>query len=159
MTIDTQKRVIAIQLRRLAIMIFYIIVFLIIMLFLVYQTVYFGLKGYQWAILWTSLYLLELVVEGLLELKYIFFNDDTDRIILRYFSLGYFNRKKQSIEIPKSDFVGYTIKKSFFGLKKKIKLVRNVKTKEAGYPTVSLTILSAKQIKQLQSTLDMYRIQ
>jgi hypothetical protein len=157
MTIDTQKKVIAIQLRRLLVMVFFILIFLIIIFFVNYKAVYLGLNRYQWGMVWTVFYLLSIIIESLFELKYIFFNDDTEKIVLRYFSLGYFNRKKQTIEIPKEEFAGYEIKNSFFGLKKKIILTRTFKSKDAKYPSVPLTILSKDQMDKMQASLDQYK--
>ncbi len=157
MTIDTQQKVIAIQLRRFLTMIFFILVFLVVMFFLDDDEKYLGMKKKYLLITLTGLYLVSLIIELFIGYKYIFFNDDTNKIILRYFSLGYINRQKQSIEIPKGELSGYEIENSFFGMKKKIVLIRTVKTKEARYPAVSLTILSKKQIDQLVTTLDRYR--
>jgi hypothetical protein len=157
MIIDTQRKVIAIQLRRLIVMICYIIILLIILFFLDEKKKHLGMNLYQLGFGLTGLYIVYLIIEGFCEFKYIYFNDEAEKILLRYFSLGYLNRKKESIEIPKNDFVNYTIRNSFFGLKKKIVLIRSVKTKEAKYPPVSLTILTKNQIEKVKSALDRYR--
>jgi hypothetical protein len=156
MTIDTQKKVIAIQLRRMIVMVVFILVILYIFIFLDSDGVYFGLSQKKLGIFWTCLYLIYIFTELFLDYKYIFFNDETNRIVLRYFSLGYFNRQKNSIEIPKEEFKNYELTKSLFGLKYKIVLIREFKSKEARYPAVSLSILNKKQLDLLDSALNRY---
>jgi hypothetical protein len=40
--------------------------------------------------------------------NYIYFNDDSDKIVLRYFSPNIFTSKKNSIEMPKG-YLGYEL--------------------------------------------------
>jgi hypothetical protein len=116
-----------------------------------------GLNKYIWALLIGCVYILVLISEAFLELNYIYFSDDTELIILRFFSMSIFSRKKNSIEIPKKVFRGYEIRKALFGLKKKIVLFQRLKDKDVRYPAVSLSGLNSKEFELLIKVLDRYK--
>lgn len=74
--------------------------------------------------------------------NYIYYNDETDKLILRYFSPGVFSEKKNSIEFPKSEFADFKLISFFMGYREKLVLYRNTRKGLASYPPVSLTALS-----------------
>ena len=51
---------------------------------------------------------------------FVSYNDHGDMIVMRYYPLSLFNSKKNSIEIPKQQFVKYELKPFFFGRYQKI---------------------------------------
>lgn len=157
MILDTQKKVFISHLRRLITLLVFAALVLVVILVGKLPYTYLGLNKYQWAIVMCAIYILMIIIEGILELNYIYFSDAKNVITLRYFSLGYFSSKKKSIEIPKSEFVTYEIRTTFRGAKTKIILHRSVKDKDAKYPPVSLSLLSKKEIQQITSVLDYYK--
>lgn len=116
-----------------------------------------GLDKYNWSILIAALYLIAIVAESFLQFNYIYFSDENNRLVLRYFSLGYFNRMKKSIEFPTDELLSYQIYEYMYGLKKRIVLHRIRNQKEAKYSPVSLSILSKEEYTQLLKTLDSYK--
>ncbi len=157
MVIDIQRTVIKTQLRRFLTLIGLMIVIVAVLLIGSLGNDFLGLTKYQWALIIAGIYLVSLILEAFLELNYIYFSDDDDLIILRYFSMSVFNRQKNSIEIPKSSFSGYEIKKSIFGLKKSIILRQRLKIKEVKYRAVSITGLNAGELQLLTKVLDRYK--
>jgi hypothetical protein len=158
MIIDLKRTVIKIQLRRfITLFVFMIFIILVIFLLDVKQS-YFGLSKYQWAIVISGLYVAFVIYQAILELNYIYFNDQGDRIILRYFSMSFYNSKKQSIEIPIESFSGYEIRTSFAGLKQKLVLYERIKNTDAKYPAVSLSALSKNQKENLFAALERNKI-
>jgi hypothetical protein len=156
MIIDTKKRVVAIHLRRFLSLIVVIAIVLAIMLIGKLPHTLLGLNKYHWAIVVGVMYVIFVVIENRIGFTYIFYYDEKDVIVLRYFSLNYFNRKKHSIEIPKKEFSSFVLKDSFFGLNKKIFLRRYYKEIEAKYAPISLSILSKVQLAQLLLSLNSY---
>jgi hypothetical protein len=154
MIIDSKKKVVAIQLRRLLVLLGVIAIILTVILFGQLPKTFLGLNKYHWAIVIAIIYGLTIVYDSLLQFCYIYYNDEGKNIILRYFSLTYLNRKKQSIEIPKSDFISFALDESLLGKKKKITLRRYFKNVEAKYPPISLSILSKEQYAQLIISLN-----
>jgi hypothetical protein len=157
MIIDLKRTVIKIQLRRFITLIAFVIVIIFIMLLGSLKDIYLGLTKYQWAMIVSVLYIIFAIYESLLDFNYIYFNDEGNKILFRYFSMSFFNRKKQSIEIPKEFFGGYTVEKSLAGIKQKLTLYQRIKDKNAKYPSVSITALSKMQTSDLLKTLDKYR--
>lgn len=154
MQIDTKKQVINVQLRRLITLVVMIAAVISIVLLSKLPNTFLGLNKYHWAIVVGVLYVLTIVYDLYWEYSYFFFSDEGDFIVMRYFSLGYFNHKKHSIEIPKSEYASFVLKESGGGLKKKIVLRRFYKNAEAQYPAISLTLLDKVQYAELLLALD-----
>lgn len=157
MIIDIQRTVIKTQLRRFLTLIAFMAVAATIILIGSLGDNFLGISKYRWALIVMGIYVLSLIVEAFFELNYIYFSDEDDKIILRYFSMSMFNRQKNSIEIPKKVFSGYEIKKSIFGLKKKIVLLQRLKDRDVKYPAVSLTGLNADELQLLTKILDRHK--
>jgi hypothetical protein len=86
--------------------------------------------------------------------NYIYFSDESDKIVLRYFSPNLFTSKKNSIEIPKKEFAGYTIQSSYMGYRENIILQRRTTKGIASYSAVSITALSINERHDLLITLE-----
>lgn len=157
MIIDIQRTVIKTQLRRFLTLIGCMVLVVAIMIIGGIRNELLGINTYKWALIIGGVYVVSLILEAFLELNYIYFSDEDDQIILRYFSMSMFNRQKNSIEIPKDVFRGYAIKKSIFGLKKKIILFQRLKVSDVKYPAVSITGLNANELQLLVKTLDRYK--
>ncbi len=157
MNIDKKKRVITIQLRRMITLMVFFLAIVIIMLSFNRNIPFLGLKKYNWVVVLTCIYIVSLVLESLLEFNYIYFSDDKNKLTLRYFSLGYFNRKKTSVEIPIQEFVDFEVKEYLWGFKQKIVLQRIYKNQIAKYPAVSISILNKEERNNLILALDHYK--
>jgi len=156
MQIDSKKSVINIQLRRLLTLVGFIAVTLAVLLLTKLPNTVLGLNKYHWGIVIGCLYILTIVVDVFWEYAYIFYSDEGEQIIIRYFSLGYFNHKKQSIEIPKSEFVSFVLKESLGGRKRKLSLRRYYKNAEAQYPPISLSILTKNEYAAVMLSLNQH---
>jgi hypothetical protein len=154
MILDLQKTVIQTQIRRFITLMVFVAIIIFVVLIGDLSTKYFGLSKFQWAVIISALYMGAAIIESLLDHNYIYFSDESDTIILRYFSMSFFNKKKNSIEIPNKDFKGYTFEKKFGGLKEFLILSQDYKGKEAKYPPINITALSKGQREKLIKSLD-----
>ncbi len=157
MIIDKQKKVIVTQLRRMITTLLFALSIIAIMIVGNRNIPFLGLNKYNWAFVMVVIYFLTLVIEGLFEFNYIYFSDAKNTLTLRYFSLGYFNRRKQSIEIPIQEFSDYKIEKTLYGIKQKLILYRKYKNKVAKYPAVSISFLNEKEKEMLITVLNQYK--
>jgi hypothetical protein len=157
MLIDTRKKVIATQLRRMITMLIFALSIIIVLLTGKMPHTFLGLNKYNWALVIAAIYLVVPIFEGILELYYIYFSDDKNVLTFRYFSLGYFNRKKNMIEIPVHEFSKFEIRKMIFGLKQKLILYRRIKDKDAKYPPISISLLNKKERESLITALSHYQ--
>ena len=84
---------------------------------------------------------------------FLFFSDNGEMIILRYYSLSIFNQKKNSIEIPKKQFVKFETTKFFFGIEEKLIVYQNFRNKIAKYPPISLSAVDKKERERIKNAL------
>ncbi len=113
-----------------------------------------GLDNSLLAAFFAIAYVIYTVYETFRNYNYIYFNDESDKIVLRYFPPTRFNSKKNSIEIPKKDFAGYNLKSFFMRYRESIILYRRSGKGLAKYPPVSITALSNEERNSLLFALN-----
>ncbi len=157
MTFDNGKTIIRLRLR--------LFIATLLMLVYVYVVYYgkqlrfpvFGIEESLATLVLTAAYLLLAFLPLLLKYKYIYFSDDGNSIIFRYYSVGLFSGSKNSVEIPKEEFIAYKIKKILPGLVSSILLYRRMKNTVASYSPIYISSLSKKEIKKIQTALNKYK--
>jgi hypothetical protein len=113
-----------------------------------------GLSNNLLAIFFASSYMIFALYESLRNYFYIYYNDESDKIVLRYFSPALFTSKKNSIEIYKKDFGGYELKSFFMRYRESLILFKNTSKGLAKYPPISITSLSEEERYSLLSSLN-----
>ncbi len=156
MTIDIKRTVLRTQLTRFILAIIFTISVVTVLIHKVFRNEILGLDREQWALILVFIYIVIAAIDFIREPYYIYFKDDGSKIILRYFSLGFFNKQKNAIEIPKQDFRGFEKKKYLLGLKEKIILSQKIRGKIAKYPAVSITSLNRKEKEKILASLEKY---
>ena len=156
MTIDIKRTVLRIQLTRFIVAIIFTISVVTVLIHKAFRNEILGLNREQWALALVFIYIIITAFDFIREPFYIYYKDDGSKIIFRYFSLGFFNKQKSAIEIPKPDFRGFEIKKYLLGFKEKIILSQKIKGKIAKYPAVSITSLNKKEKEKIVSSLNKY---
>lgn len=156
MTFDNGKTIIWLRLR-----VFIATIIMLIYLYLVYFGKHlnfplFGIEEIALTMLVTAIYFLIAFLPMMLKYKYIYFSDDGDKIIFRYYSVGLIRGKMSSLEIPKNIFQGYDIKQPFPGLIIKIYLYQLMGKKKAAYPPVYIGSLSKKELNKIITSLNKY---
>lgn len=87
---------------------------------------------------------------------FVHFSDVNEMIILRYYPLSIFNSRKNSIEIPKKQFVRFETKKFFLGMEEKLIIYQNFRNKIAKYPPISLSAVDKKDRERIKNALRKY---
>jgi hypothetical protein len=118
-----------------------------------------GLENSLLAIFFAIAYVIYAIYESFRNYNYIFFSDESDKIILRYFSPNIFTAKKNSIEIPKKDFAGYNLDSFFMRYRERITIFRRSGKGLAKYPPVSITALNHDERHSLLHTLNQLKVQ
>lgn len=126
---------------------------IIALLFIPINNIFNGIENSLLAIFCGIAYLVYSIYNTFRNYHYIYFNDESDKIVLRYFSPNIFTSKKNSIEIPKRDFAGYLISSFFMRYRESIVLLRRTGKGIAKYPPVSLTALDAHERDMLLHAL------
>ncbi len=156
MTINIRRTVIKKKLRSFFTTIIVILIIVLILFTNVYDENIFKIDKVLITLIIVAIYFLTIIFNVIRDFNYIYYNDDGDKLLLRYFSLSIFTQKKNSIEIPKRLFAGYKLEKSFMGLREKIVLLQQLENRIARYPAVSITALNSEQKKNIISSLNRF---
>jgi hypothetical protein len=104
------------------------------------------------AIFYTGLMVYNILVKP----NFVYFSDNGDKIILRYYPTRIFNRKKNSIEISKRSFVSWEIEKFLFGTCEMLYLHGKFKSGIARYPGVSLSAVNRRDSVCIKLALNIH---
>ena len=79
----------------------FLVLVICLLLFLPVYDLFKGIKNSMLAIFFAIAYVIYAFYESFRNYNYIYFSDESDKIVLRYFAPTYFTSRKNSIEIPK----------------------------------------------------------
>ena len=156
MTIDIRKTVFKKKLRSFYSTLFFLVVIGGLLVTNIYYGKIAGVDKYEFSIILAGIYILSIIYSAIRNYQYIFYSDEGDRIILRYFSFSFFARKKNSIEINKTSLAGYQVSRQFFGLRENLILYQSTKKGTAKYPPVCITALSRSEKEGMLHSLSIY---
>jgi hypothetical protein len=156
MTFDNSKTIISLRIK-----IFTATVLLLVYLALAYagKLIKFPLLGLNdiiWTLILVAIWLIFAFFPMFLNYQYVFFSDDGEELVFRYFSAGIVGGKKNSVRINKKTFAGYKTDSEYFGLSKCIILFQKIGNGIAKYPPVFISALTKEQKGNLFSKLNMY---
>jgi hypothetical protein len=113
-----------------------------------------GLSREIYVIIVCAVYVLFNLYRFFLNMNFFYFNDQSEKIVIKYYSLRPFMQKRRSIEILKGSLVKYQIIRSFVGRKKGLLLYQKIKNNTAKYPPISLSALNKEEYKNLVMALN-----
>jgi len=156
MKYDNKHNTYRIWLRRLLMAIIFTILIVLILLTDWFDNPEGQLNKYHLIIAISVVYVTISLVNYLKLPYYVYFSDTDDMIIIRYYSVSIFNSKKNSIEIPKKQFVRFETRKFFFGSGEKLIVYQNFRKKIAKYPPISLSAVDKKDRERIKNALRKY---
>jgi hypothetical protein len=115
-----------------------------------------GMSDTTWTLLLVSIYLVYAFYPVYLNYQYIYFSDEGENIIIRYFTAGIVGGKKNSVEIFKRTFSGYKTESRLFGLILSITLFQQFKEGVAKYPPVYISALNREERSKIFRSLNQY---
>jgi hypothetical protein len=158
MTIDIEKTIVVKTKGKFFALIILVLAICFLLFFPLNNDLIPGVSNSILAIIVASCYIIYSVYESFRNYNYIYFNDDSDKIVLRYFTHAFFTTKKNAIEIPKKDFAGYKVNSVFMKYRESIVLYRSSGKGVAKYPPVSITALNnAQRFDMLKSLNDLWK--
>ncbi len=89
-----------------------------------------------------------------IDYKYVYFNDNGEKIVFRYVSAHPVIGKRKAIEIKKKSFAGYEIQSAFFGLKRLLVLKMFTKKGIIKYPPISVSAIKNHDLKLIEKGLN-----
>jgi hypothetical protein len=157
MTFDNSKTIIGFRIKLFAATVIFLGWLLLAFAARVIKFPMLGMEETGWTLILASCYMLYLFVPLVLNYQYIYFSDDGNNLVFRYFTSGIIGGKKNSIEIDKSTFSGYTLEKKLFGLNQSRTLYQLIKGRQAKYPPIYISALKreekARMLRSLNSLL------
>ena len=156
MVLQNRKTAIMVRFRTFILTIIFVCLITIIYTTRLLDTPLFGLhKNYITAIL-VGIFILILLIQYFLNLSFISYSDKGPNLVIRYYSLRIFSSKKNSIEIPKSEFVRFEVIKTSLGMKRELYLYQRVRSGIAKYPPIPITSLTKEERTTIHDSLSRY---
>jgi hypothetical protein len=156
MKVDNQRNTYRIWLSRLVMTIVFTLTILLIIFLPWFGESQFWLTKYHVAILISAIYIAVNLINYLKHPYFVSYNDQGEMLVVRFYPVSMFTSRKNSIEIPKQQFVKYELKPFLFRTQHWLILVQNFRGKEAKYPYVSLSALEKKDREKILESLDKY---
>lgn len=158
MTFDNSKTIIGVRIR-----LFAVTVVLIAYLIAAYAADFIkfpllGLSDTTWTVILAGLWLIMIIFPMFLSYQYVFFSDETEKIIIRYFNAGIVGGRKNSVEIDKRAFAGYKTETRYFGMVTSLILFHKFSEGIAKYPPVYISALTKEEKTKLLRALASYTV-
>lgn len=156
MKVDNQKNTYRIWLRRLITAIVFTLAIVILIFIPWFDNPDLWISEYHLMICIAILYVVISILNTMKTPYFVSYSDHGEMIVMRYYPLSIFNSKKNSIEIPKPQFVKYELKPFFFGRFQKIILYQHFRNKVVPYPPISLSALEEDDRNRILASLQKY---
>ena len=115
-----------------------------------------GLNKSQWSFIIVGVFVLLIILNNLRDFHYIYFSDNGNSIVFKFYSMRIFSGEKNTIEIHKKDFVKFQTNSSLFKMRDYLIIYQKLKKGIAKYPPISITGLSKKDKAKLINQLSLY---
>jgi hypothetical protein len=156
MIIDIRKTVLRKKIRSFYSTLFFLTMIAVLLATKIYSDEIAGIDKYEFSIMLACIYILTVLFSAIRNYHYIYYSDEGDKLILRFFSFSFFTQKKSSIEMNKNDLESYQIVRQILGLRENLILYQRTKGGLAKYPPVSITALSKSEKEELLNSLSIY---
>lgn len=156
MTFDNSKTIISIRIKLFAATVIFLGYLLLNYAAGIIKFPLLGLDDTTWTVIIAALYIFIFFIPMILNYQYIYFSDDGNNIVFRYFTAGIVGGKKNSIEINKQTFSGFTFEKRFLGLIQSVTLFQSIKGQQAKYPPIYISALTRQEKAKVFASLNSY---
>jgi len=156
MKIDNQRNTYRIWLSRLVMTIVFTLIILLIVFLPWFDETKFWLSKYHVAIFISVIYILINWVNYLKRPHFVSYSDQGEMLVIRYYPVSMFTSRKNSIEIPKTQFVKYELQPFFLKSQHYLILFQNFRGKVVPYPRISLSALEKEDREHMLESLSKY---
>ena len=156
MTFDNTRTIISLRIRLFGATVLFLVYIALTYVAKLIKYPVLGLSETSWTLILVALYAFVVFLPMFLNYQFIYFSDDGENIVFRYFTTGIVGGKKNSVEINKRTFSGYKTESKLFGLIMSITLFQRVNKGVAKYPSVFISALNSEQRKKVLNALNLY---
>jgi hypothetical protein len=153
MTLDNSKTIIGLRIRIFAATVLLFAYFILSYFAEVIKFPLLGMSDTVWTSILITLFFIYALYPMVLNYQYVFYSDEGDTIVFRYFMAGIVGGRKNSVEIYKNSFAGYKIEKKYFGMKQSIILFQQLREGVAKYPPVYISNLTTEEKAKVLNSL------
>ncbi len=154
MKIDNQRNTYKIWLRKLLYAIIFTLLTTLILVTNWFDHVIDGVSKYYFVIAIALAYTMVSIWGYFKKPYFLYFSDNGEMLVLRYYPVSIFNQRKNSIEIPKQFFVKYELRKFFLGTQEELIVYQFFRNKVAKYPPVSLSAVDKSDRERIIASLN-----
>lgn len=158
MTFDNSKTIIGVRIRLFAVTVVLIAYLIAAYAADIIKFPLLSLNDTAWTVILACLWLVMIIFPMFLSYQYIFFSDDTEKIIVRYFNAGIVGGRKNSVEIDKRAFAGYKTETRLFGMVTSLTLFHKFSEGVAKYPPIYISALTREEKAKLLKVLASYTV-
>jgi hypothetical protein len=156
MTFDNSKTIIGVRIK-----IFFATLLLLAWVGVVYfaqliKSPILGIDDSIWTLGLVFVWILIAFLPMILNYQFIFFSDDGNDIVFKYFTAGIVGGKKNTVEINKGTFAGFRIESKYLGMTKSLILFQKLSQGVAKFPPIYITALTKDQQAKLIHALGQY---
>ena len=156
MELDNQRNTYRVWLSRLVMSVVFALIILAIVFLPWFDESKFWLTKYHVAIFISAVYILVNWINYMKRPYYVSYNDQGEMLVVRYYPVSMFTSKKNSIEIPKKQFVKYELKPFFLKSQHYLILYQNFREKVVPFPRISLSAMDKQDREKMLKSLDKY---
>ncbi|MEN8204049.1 MAG: hypothetical protein ABFS28_15735 [Bacteroidota bacterium] len=156
MNIDNQRNTYRIWLNRLVMTIVFALLILLLVFVSWFDNPDSRITKYHLIILISGIYLAINWINYMKRPFFVSYKDQGEMIVVRYYPVSMFTSRKNSIEIPKKQFVKFELKPFFFKSQHYLILHQNFRGKVAAYPRISLSAMDKKDREKMLKSLEKY---
>lgn len=156
MKIDNQRNTYRIWLSRLVMTIVFALLILVLVFVSWFDNLESGITKYHLIILISGVYLAINWINYMKRPFFVSYSDQGEMIVVRYYPVSMFTSRKNSIEIPKKQFVKFELKPFFLKSQHYLILHQKFRGKVASYPRISLSALDKADREKMFASLSKY---
>ncbi len=150
MTFDNSKTIISLRIKLFGVTVVFLAFIVLTYIAKMIKYPMLGAGETTWTLVLAGLYFTYAFMPMYLSYQYIYFSDEGDKVVFRYFTAGIIGGRKNSIEISKSTFSGYKTNKRLGGLIQSLTLFQKFREGVAKYPPVYISALQRKSGQKLR---------
>ncbi len=156
MTLDNSKTIISLRIKLFTATIVFLAYIVLTYFAKLIKFPLLGMSDTAWTLILVGIFLFIAFLPMFLNYQFISYSDEGEKIVFRYFTTGIVGGKKNSVEINKKTFSGFSAESRFFGLIQSITLFQKFNEGVAKYPPVYISALSREERAKIFRSLNLY---
>lgn len=153
MTFDNSKTIISLRIRLFIATVLLLAYFILTYFAELITYPLLGMSDTLWTIVLIFIWVIIALYPMVLNYQYVYYSDEGETIVFRYFFAGITGGRKNSVEINKNSFAGFKTEKRYFGLMQSVILFQQLREGVANYPPIYISNFTDKEKSKVLNSL------